>query len=108
MPRFLYPAVYHEIPAHQLISQGLAQGLRFLPLEHELPRLLRRAHFGGGEGRLAIHRGIACRWQPAVALAQGDIEAGGQEEDHVAARLRAPGFEETEMTGRDSGLQSEA
>ena len=70
MPRFLYPAVYHEIPAQQLISQGLAQGLRFLPLEHELPRLLRRAHFGGGEGRLAIHRGIACRWQPAVVLAQ--------------------------------------
>ena len=74
MPRFLYPAVYHEIPAQQLISQGLAQGLRFLPLEHELPRLLRRAHFGGSEGRLAIHRGIACPtfkgvWYAAVNFA---------------------------------------
>src|SRR5262249_8534491 len=88
-------AVHHE------------RGIRFLLLKHELQRLLRRAHFGGGEDCPAIHRGIARRPPPPVSLARRGIEAGGHEEDHVTARLRAPGFEETEMTGRDIGLQSE-
>ena len=52
-------------------------------------------------------RGVTGRQQQPVAVSQGDLEALGEVEHHVGARLRAAGLDEAEMPRRDPCLERE-
>jgi hypothetical protein len=57
------------------------------------------------ERALAEHRRVAGCGQKHVALAQRHVEPLGEMQNHVAARLRPPGFEKRQMPGRDVGFE---
>ena len=65
------------------------------------------ARSGASSARLAEHRREAGREQQGVALAQRDVQRVGQEQHHLAARLRAAGLEEAHVSRRDARLVRE-
>ena len=75
--------------------------------EDEGEGLADRGHRGGGEVGFAIEGGVASGEEEGVALARGDIEDLGEGDDHLAARLGAPGFDEADVARGDVGLQGE-
>ena len=66
----------------------------------------RRAEASGGivQRALPVHRRIAGRHQQRIALAQRHFEPLGEPQHHLAAGLRAAGFDVAQVAGRDLGL----
>jgi hypothetical protein len=56
---------------------------------------------------LGVGGRVAGRQEQVVALAQRDLEPLGEPDHHVAARLRAAGLHEAQVTRRDVGLERE-
>jgi hypothetical protein len=50
---------------------------------------------------------VAGRGEELVAAAQRHLEHAGQQQDHLAARLRAAGLEEAQVPRRDLGLEGQ-
>jgi hypothetical protein len=65
--------------------------------QEPLERLPRRRHLALVERALAEDGGEAGRQEQVVAFTQGNVEALGEVEDHLAARPRAPRLDKTEM-----------
>ena len=84
------------------------RGKRLLLTQHESERLLHLGHLGRVQPRLAIDRRIAGRGEQVVATAQGYLEHSGQEQNHLAARLRAAGLEKAQVPRRDLRLERQA
>ena len=82
-------------------------GIRFLPLQHQIDGGARRGERRMLERTLGKDRGIARRHQQHVAFAHRDIELLGEVQQHVAARLRAAGFDEAQMPGGNAGVAGE-
>jgi hypothetical protein len=68
---------------------GVARGLQFRCIEAGLTKQ---------------RRVTGCE-QQCVALAQRNLKGLRESEDHLAARLRAPSLNATEMTGRDLRIE---
>jgi len=78
-----------------------------LPLQHQID-----GRAGGGQRRigqrpLGKDRRIARRDREHVAFAHRHLELLGKVQQHVAARLRAPGFDEAQMPRGDAGVAGE-
>ena len=56
------------------------------------------------ERPVAVQRGVPGADEQRIAFPERDVEHAGQQLHHLAARLRAAGFEEAQMTRRDAGL----
>ena len=80
------------------------RGIGLVCIEQRLDRLARRAQCGIVERAFLEDRREAGGKQQSIALAQGHVEAFGEMENHLAARRRASGFDETEMARRDFRL----
>ncbi len=78
-----------------------------MALQHEVDRRPRRGQPRIVERALAIDRREARREQKRVALAQRYAERLRQQQHHVAARLRAAAFDETQMLLGDLGVERE-
>ena len=76
-----------------------------LLLQHAVDRLAHRRELGGGEIALAIDRREARGEQHGVALAQRDVERGGELHHHLAAGPGAARLEEADMALRHARLQ---
>jgi hypothetical protein len=59
------------------------------------------------QGVLLEHRREACGDQQRVALAQRHVEQLGQMQHHLAARLRAAGFEKAQVLRGNLGFDGE-
>jgi hypothetical protein len=78
---------------------------RLVRLEQGIDRKTRRGKRRVIERTVGKHRGVAGGQQHGVALAQRHVELFGQPQYHVAARHRAPGFEEAQVRGGDLGIE---
>ena len=75
--------------------------------QHQIDRLARLLQGRVVQRPLRKHRRISGRDQQHVALAQRHVEPLGEPQHHVARGLRAPGFEEAQMLGRNLGIERE-
>jgi len=108
------PAEEPEDPPRRLVSSHRVpfpvdddRGIGLLPLEDELERAADVLELGRFEVALAVRRSVAGGQEHGVALAERDVEHAGEELDHLAAGVRAPGLEEGQVAGRDLGLDRE-
>jgi hypothetical protein len=88
-------AVHHE------------SGVRLLLAQHEVQRPPDLRHLGRVEGPLAIHGGEACGEEQLVAGPRRNFEDARQQQEHLAARLRAARLDEGKMSRRHLGLDGE-
>ena len=77
----------------------------FLPIEYQIDCGARRRQRGIVERPFGKNRREACRDQKHIALADRHVELFGKKKHHVAARLRTPGFQKTQMPRRNSGVR---
>ena len=73
--------------------------------EEAVDGLAHRRHLRGFELALGVHGGIAGGQQHRVALTQRNLELLSQPDHHLPAGTCAPGLQETDLAGRDLGLQ---
>jgi hypothetical protein len=81
--------------------------IRLVGGEHPLQRGADRPELGLTQLALRVHGRVARGKQQPVALAQRDVQALGEVQDHLLARPRAPGLDEAQVARRDAGLQRE-
>jgi hypothetical protein len=65
----------------------------------------RRVQFRCIETSLTIQRRVTGCEQQCVALAQWNLKGLGETEDHLAARMRAPSLNATQVTGGDLRIE---
>ena len=65
-------------------------------------RLANTLHFRAFQRSFRVERRIACAVEQFVALPEWDVQGIAKTNDHVPARLRAPGFDEAEVSLRDA------
>ena len=77
---------------------------RLLGMQNPLDRGPRLRQIGVVERAFAEGRRKPGRDEQHIALAQRHLELVGQAQQHLAARLRAPGIQKAQVAGRDLGL----
>ncbi len=83
------------------------RGVGLVAGQHEVDGVADRRERGILQVELAVARREAAGEQQLVALAQRDVEALGERDDHVRARLGPPRLHEGHVAGGDAGLQRE-
>ena len=78
--------------------------IRLLLPQHEIQRLPHRLQIIGGQSLVAIGRHEACRDMQGVSFFERQIERAAEQLHHLAARLRAAGFQKAQMPGGDIGI----
>jgi hypothetical protein len=81
--------------------------VRLLLREGELDGAAGVVHLERVEAGLAIERSESGGEEESIAFAQRHLQSNGEPEDHVAAGLRAAGFEVTQVARRNAGFESE-
>ena len=84
------------------------RGKRLLLAKHEAEGLLHLRHLGRVQPGLAVDRRIAGRGEEIVAATQGHLEYAGQQQDHLAAWLRAAGLEKAQVPRGDLSVEGKA
>jgi hypothetical protein len=82
-------------------------GVGLVPGQHQLDRAPRRLECGVVQRPFGVERGEPGGGQERVAVAQRDLQPLGEAEQHLAAGLGAPGFEEADVAGGDVRLHRE-
>ena len=93
----------HEIPAP--VDDDGGKGL--VAAEEPVEGIAHRGHLLRVERRGGVHRRVAGGEQQAVALAERHVEAIGEVQHELAARLRTPGLHEAEVAGGHLGFNGE-
>ncbi len=95
--------------AHQQVRVAIEddRAVRLVAVEDELQDAADVAHLVGGERRLAVDVRVAAGLEQPVPLAQRHVERFGEDQQRLTARLRAPGFDEADMPGREPGAHRE-
>src|SRR5687768_5314225 len=78
-----------------------------MPVENELQDAAHMAHFVRRERRLPVDMCVPTRFEQTVALAQGDLQCLGQDQQRLTARLRATGFNKAHVTAGKTGAHRE-
>ncbi len=76
-------------------------------VEQALDRRVHHRHRRVGERRLAVARRVSGGKEHRVPLAERDIEALGEGDHQLGARLRATGLDEAQVARRDPDLERE-
>jgi hypothetical protein len=76
-------------------------GVRLLLPKNEIERLAHMLQIISRQAPIAIRRHEACCHVQRIALLKRQIERTSKQLHHLAARLRASGFQKTQMPGRD-------
>ena len=75
--------------------------MRLVARQHLIDRLARCAQCGIAERAFREHRRVARGLQQDIPVTQRHLELLGQVQHHLAARLRAAGFQKAEMSRGD-------
>jgi len=89
-------AVHHQGREGLLLAQG------------EVERALDVGHLGRVERGLPVHRRVTRGREQVVAPPGRHVEGAGQQQHHLAARLRAAGLDEGQVTGGDLRVDRQA
>ena len=76
-------------------------GIRFVAGQHLIDRRACDPQRRVVEGTLGEYRRVSRGVQQKIAIAQRHVQSFGKPQYHVAARLRPPGLQKTEMPRRD-------
>ena len=79
-------------------------GIRLLLPKNEIQRLAHRLQIIGRQSLIAIGRHEAGGDVQRVALVERQIERAAEQLHHLAARLRASGFQKAQMPRRNIGI----